>query len=194
MGFPGEELVGAALEKFGDGVIQKMTEAEAKRDREFSYKLKELEFYKSNYDKEIKSIFDSWFGLLMNLQVATNNAASEEIKKKHQKKVDDILAIDKFINLKISTMKYCGSETGKALALYNRLLQSCYKEEKPKFSDVYMICLLLAKMKEEILGQKLDPLCLIQLLVSDYDVNLDKINESRSYVEEKWKEFFPEAE
>lgn len=61
MGFPGEELVGAALEKFGDGVIQKMTEAEAKRDREFSYKLKELEFYKSNYDKEIKSIFDSWF-------------------------------------------------------------------------------------------------------------------------------------
>ena len=41
MGFPGEELVGAALEKFGDGVIQKMTEAEAKRDREFSYKLKE---------------------------------------------------------------------------------------------------------------------------------------------------------
>lgn len=49
MGFPGEEIVSAAIDKFGDGIIQKMDEAEARRNREFSYRLKELEFYKGNY-------------------------------------------------------------------------------------------------------------------------------------------------
>lgn len=44
MGFPGEEIVSTAIEKFSEGVIQKMEESEARRDREFSYKLKELEF------------------------------------------------------------------------------------------------------------------------------------------------------
>lgn len=61
MGFPGEEIVSTAVEKLSDSLIQKMDHAEEKRNREFNYQLRELEFYKGNYDKEIKKIFDGWF-------------------------------------------------------------------------------------------------------------------------------------
>ena len=84
MGFPGEEIVSTAIEKFSEGVIQKMEESEARRDREFSYKLKELEFYKSNYDKEIKSIFDAWFNLLQNSLLSENRNLTEDQRKKYQ--------------------------------------------------------------------------------------------------------------
>lgn len=57
MGFPGEEIVTKAVESLSSSLIRKMDAAEARRERDFSLKLKELEFYKSNYDKELKKIF-----------------------------------------------------------------------------------------------------------------------------------------
>lgn len=48
MGFPGEEIVSTAVEKLSDTLIQKMDHAEEKRNREFTYQLRELEFYKGN--------------------------------------------------------------------------------------------------------------------------------------------------
>ena len=54
MGFPGEEIVTKAVETFSSSLMKKMDAAEARRSREFSLKLKELEFYKSNYDKELR--------------------------------------------------------------------------------------------------------------------------------------------
>lgn len=79
--------VTAALEAFTKGAIQKMEESEARRDRDFSYKLKELEFYKSNYDKEIKSLFDDWFNFLQNALLSTNKYLSLEEQKKYKKAV-----------------------------------------------------------------------------------------------------------
>ena len=35
MGFPGEEIVSTAIGKFSDGVMRKMDEGEARRNREF---------------------------------------------------------------------------------------------------------------------------------------------------------------
>ena len=42
MGFPGEEIVSTAIEKFSEGVIQKMEESEARRDRELSTLKREI--------------------------------------------------------------------------------------------------------------------------------------------------------
>ena len=103
MGFPGEEIVSTAIGKFSDGVMRKMDEGEARRNREFSYKLKELEFYKGNYDKEIKSIFFSWFNLLQNSLLASGKHLTVEQKKKYQKLRDDTLKPDNALKLKINT-------------------------------------------------------------------------------------------
>ena len=192
MGFPGEEIVTTAIEKFSDGVMRKMDEGEARRNREFSYKLKELEFYKGNYDKEIKSIFDSWFNLLQNSLLASGKHLTVEQKKKYQKLRDDALKPDNALKLKINTMKYGGTETGKALALFSQISFALNTDEEvPKFASVYVTCVLLSTLKREILGQNITPLTIVQVLITDYFEQSDVINESRCYVEEKWAELFP---
>ena len=50
--------INTIIEKVSDGVIAKMNMNEEKRNREFTYQLKELEFYKSNYENDLKDIFD----------------------------------------------------------------------------------------------------------------------------------------
>ena len=83
MGFPGEEIVSKAVEKIADGVIQKMEEAEARREREFTFRLKELEYYKSNYDKELKDIFNFWFEVVRITHIKDNkNLTSQEKEKR----------------------------------------------------------------------------------------------------------------
>lgn len=182
----------AALEVFSKGAIQKMEESEARREREFSYKLKELEFYKGNYDKEIKSIFDSWFNLLQNSLLASGKHLTVEQKKKYQKLRDDALKPDNALKLKINTMKYGGTETGKALALFSQISFALNADEKvPKFASVYVTCVLLSTLKREILGQNITPLTIVQVLITDYFEQSDIINESRCYVEEKWADLFP---
>lgn len=192
MSFPGEEIVSTAIEKFSDGVMRKMDEGEARRNREFSYKLKELEFYKGNYDKEIKSIFDSWFNLLQHSLLASGKHLTVEQKKKYQKLRDDALKPDNALKLKINTMKYGGTETGKALALFSQISFALNTDEKvPKFASVYVTCVLLSTLKREILGQNITPLTIVQVLITDYFEQSDVINESRCYVEEKWADLFP---
>ena len=191
MGFPGEELVATAIDKFSDGVIAKMNENEARREREFAYKLKELEFYKANYDKEIKSIFDGWFDLLQNSLLANNKNLAPEQQKKYKKALDDALRTDNALKLKIRTMKYGGTETGKALALFSQI--SFGKDaECSKYAVTYVICVLLSTLKQEILGQEIAPLTILKVLITDYFENADVINQSRCYIEEKQAELFPE--
>lgn len=193
MGFPGEEVVSTAIEKFSDGVMRKMDEGEARRNREFSYKLKELEFYKGNYDKEIKGIFNDWFNFLQNSLLADNKHLTEEQKKTYKRKIAEILRPDKALKLKIDTMKYGGTETGKALALFSQITYAANNgEEMPKFAVVYVVCVLLATLKREILGQDITPLTIVQVLITDYFEKSDVINEGRCYVEEKWAELFPD--
>lgn len=195
MGFPGEEIVSTAIEKFSEGVIQKMEESEARRDREYSYKLKELEFYKSNYDKEIKSIFDAWFNLLQNSLLSENRNLTEDQRKKYQKSLAEALKPDNALRLKINTMKYGGTETGKALALFSQITFGLNKDNRiPKFASVYVTCVLLSTLKREILGQNITPLTIIQVLITDYFEKSDLVNESRCYVEGKMKELFPDEQ
>lgn len=185
----------AALEVFSKGAIQKMEESEARREREFSYKLKELEFYKGNYDKEIKGIFDGWFNLLQNCLLADNKYLTADQKKKYQKARDESITPEKAVKLMINTIKYGGTETGKILALYSQISYSIGKDENcPKFAIVYVICILLSTLKREILGQEIAPITIIQVLTTDYLEKSNVINESRCYVEEKMKALFPDEQ
>lgn len=193
MGFPGEELVSTALDKFIDSAIHKMDQAEARRDREFSYKLKELEFYKSNYDKEIKGIFDSWFDLLQNSLLAGRKDLTEAQRQKYSKALSDVLKPDTALKLKIKTMKYGGTESGKALALFSQISYSD-EDDRPKFAPVYVICLLLSTLKREILGQEIAPLTILQVLLNDYFDKADIINDARSYVENMYTVMFESEE
>ncbi|MCD8145579.1 MAG: hypothetical protein LUD79_09690 [Oscillospiraceae bacterium] len=193
MGFPGEELVAVAIEKFSDGVIKKMDESEARRNREFSYKLKELEFYKGNYDKEIKSVFDRWFDFLQYSLLSGNKHLTEDQRKSYKKKVNDFLKPDKALKLKIDTMKYGGTETGKALALFSQIGFTA-EEDNPKFDAVYGICILLSTLKHEILGQEIAPDTILKVLLTDYSEKSDMINESRVAVEKLKLDLFPEEQ
>ncbi|MCD7754196.1 MAG: hypothetical protein LUH41_06610 [Clostridiales bacterium] len=193
MGFPGEELVSTAIEKITDSAIKRMDESEARRNREFSYKLKELEFYKGNYDKEIKSVFDRWFDLLQNAMLSNNKALSPEQQKRIQSKMNEFQKPEKLFKLSIDTMKYGGTETGKALALYNQIIYSD-KKDSPQFAVVYAICVLLSTLKHEILGQEIAPETILMVLLNDYTRQSDVINESRAYVENMKTELFPEEQ
>lgn len=195
MEFPGETIVSTTIEKISDGILKKMDESEARRDREFSYKLKELEFYKGNYDKEIKGIFDSWFNLLQNSLLADNKHLTAEQKKKYQKMLEEALKPDNALKLKINTMKYGGTETGKALALFSQVSFAIGNgEDCPKFATVYVICVLLSTLKREILGQDIAPMTILKVLLNDYLEKSDLINDSRCYVEEKQVELFSEEQ
>lgn len=193
MGFPGEEIVSTAIEKFADGIIKKMDEAEERRNREFALKLKELEFYKGNYDKEIKNIFNKWFDLLQNSLLLGRSDISEDQKRRIQKAVDEIVKPENFFKLKIDTMKYGGTETGKALALFSQIsFQKDVDEQKHKYVNTYAICFLLSTLKKEILGQEITPLTILQILINDYTENYEKINECRCYVDDLYAKFFCE--
>lgn len=77
MEVPGESVVNTIVEKVSDGIIAKMNINEERRNREFTYQLKELEFYKTNFDKELKEIFDYWFELVRIAQMQNNPNLSE---------------------------------------------------------------------------------------------------------------------
>lgn len=101
---------------------------------------------------------------------------------------------EKAIELKVQTMEYRGTETGKMLALYNRITTEGINgiEGFPKFANAYAICLLLATMKKEILGRNLAPMTIIKILIRDYEESAGIINEARAYVEQRKGELFLE--
>lgn len=181
MKFPGEELVTAAIETLSTGLIKKMDEAEARRDREFALKMKELEYYKSNYDKELRDIFDFWFDVVRVIHIKDNKHLTEQERQKYQKKYSEYVSVDKIARYKINTLKYGGRETGRIFALQNKLQQPLY-DDRPKHSEFYMWCAILSVLKKEILGQDIDPLDIIQVLVNDYDENTEVIQEAKDYV------------
>ena len=186
MGFPGEEVISTAVDKISEALIQKMDHAEEKRNREFTYQLRELEFYKGNYDKEIKKIFDGWFDFLQNTLIVSNKNVEDSVKRHFQKEVEKFTKPENAIALKIQTMKYCGTETGKALALFSQISYDSTKNENvPKMAIVYVTCLLLSVMKKEVLGQEIEPLTILKVLLNDYEENAGIVNDGRAYVEER---------
>lgn len=181
MNFPGEELVSTAIETLSDGLIKKMDAAEARRDREFSYKLKELEFYKTNYDKELRDIFDFWFDAVRVTHIKNNKNLTAQERAKYEKKYNEIISVDKIARYKMNTLKYGGTETGRVFAIENKLHQPKY-EDQPKGVALYMWCAILSVLKKEILGQDLDPIDIVQVLVNDYDDNEKSIVEAKKYI------------
>lgn len=189
MNFPGEEIVSTAIETLSDGLIKKMDEAESKRDREFAYKLKELEFYKSGFDKELRDIFDFWFDIVRITHIKDNSNLTAQEKEKYVKKYNEMLSVDKISKYKMNTLKYGGTETGRVFAIENKLHQEKYADQ-PQSAALYMWCAILSVLKKEILGQELDPLDIVRVLVNDYDENEKYIKEAQKYVSRVYKKTY----
>ena len=181
MNFPGEELVSTAIQTFSDGIIKKMDEAEARRERDFAFRLKELEYYKSNYDREIKDIFDYWFDVVRITHIKDNKNLTDQQRRNHEKRYNELVNIEKIARYKMNTMKYGGTETGRVFAIENKLHQSKY-DDKPKLTVLYMWCAILAVLKKEVLGQDLNPTDIIQVLVNDYDDHVEEVNDAKNYI------------
>ena len=192
MSFPGEELVATTIETLSAGLIQKMDEAEEKRNREFSLKIKELEFYKSNYDKELRDIFDFWFELVRVTHIKDNVNLSTQEKEKYEKKYREMLGVDKLSRYKMNTIKYGGAETGRVFAIESKLRQSKY-DSQPKTVALYMWCSILSVLKRDILGQDIAPTDIIQVLVNDYDSNEKGILKAKKYVAKVYKDTYKES-
>lgn len=130
-------------------------------------------------------------------QVALSNAMVEiilenmEIERQYQREVDRFSKPEKGISLKIQTIKYCGTETGKILALFSQISYDTNKRGNiPKFAMVYVTCLLLSVMKREVLGQIIDPRTILKVLLVDYEEMADTVNEAAAYVEERRSELY----
>ena len=182
----------AIIEKISDGIIAKMNINEERRNREFAYQLKELEFYKSNYEKDLKEVFDYWFDLVRITHIKDNKGITEQEKTKYQKKFAEMLSIDKISQYKMKTLKYGGIETSRILAMQNKLLQHNYVDQ-PKETSLFIFCTILSVLKKEILGQDLDPIDIIQVLVNDFDDNETSVQRAKEYVVKTYKKTYGNA-
>ncbi|MPN13931.1 hypothetical protein SDC9_161257 [bioreactor metagenome] len=189
MGLPGEELISTAIEQVVAGIQTKVSQLEENRNREFLYQMKELEFYKSNYEKDLKDIFDYWFDVVRITHIMNNVNLTEQERQKYQKKYQELISVDKIARYKINTLKYGGKETGRIFAIQNKLLQDKYKGQ-PTEVAIYIWCKILSVLKKDILGQDIDPLDIIQVLVNDYDEHEKEILESQKYVEKLYKKTY----
>lgn len=192
MVFPGEELVSTAIETLSAGLIKKMDDAEARRDREFTLKIRELEFYKTNYDKELKDIFDFWFEVVRIVHIKDNPHLMPAERDKYAKRYRELVSVDKIAKYKMNTLKYGGKETGRVFAIENKLHQEEYANQ-PKSVPLYMWCSILAVLKKEILGQEIDTTDIIQVLTNDYDKNEKQTLEAKKYILGVYKKTYNEG-
>lgn len=191
MEVPGESVVNTIVEKVSDGIIAKMNINEERRNREFTYQLKELEFYKSGYDKELRSLFDYWTELVWLAQFKDNGCLSQSEKEKYNKRYNELIHIDKIAKNKINTIKYGGKETGRVLALQSKLQQEKYKDQ-PMLVIVYMWCSVIAVLKKEILGQFISTTDIMQILITNLDDNMEEIKKAKEYIKKVYKETYKE--
>lgn len=192
MNFLGEELVSTAIETFSTGLIKELDDAEAKRNREFSLKLCELEFYKTNYGRELREIFDYWFDVVRIAHIKDNPNITPAEREKYAKRYKELVSVDKIAQHKMNTLKYGGKETGRVFAIENKLHQKQYANQ-PKFVALYVWCSILAVLKKEILGQEIDPLDIIQVLVTDYDENKTETLAAKKYILDVYKKTYGEG-
>lgn len=191
MGIPGEELISTAIEQVVAGVQIKVSQIEESRNREFLHQMKELEFYKSNYEKDLKNIFDYWFDVVRIIHIKGNKNLSKQEHEKYEKKFQELLRIDKIALYKMNTLKYGGRETGRILALQNRLQQKKYDDKPPK-TELYIWCRILSVLKKDILGQDLDPLDILRVLVNDYDEHEEEVLAAQKYVDKVYAQTYGE--
>ena len=75
------------------------------------------------------------------------------------------------------------------LALQNKLLQPEYSDQ-PKEVVLYIWCKILSVLKKDILGQYIDPLDIIQILVNDFDANESQILSAKKYVDDLYEKTY----
>lgn len=191
MEYPYESTINTAIEKVADAIITKININEEKRNREFTYQLKELEFYKSNYQKDLKDIFDYWFDVVRLTHIKNNKNLSAQERERHQKKYFELVNLDKISRYKMNTIKYGGKETGRVLALENKLHQSRYSDQ-PKYTTLFLWCSILAVLKKDILGQSISPDDIIQILVNDFDDNISELEDAKDYIKDVYYSCYKE--
>ena len=186
-----EKLISAAIEQISLGVQLKVSQIEEQRNREFTYQLKELEFYKCNYEKDLKDIFNYWFDLVRLVHIKDNKNLTQSEKQKFQKQYEDLLNVSKISKYKMNTLKYGGLETGRILALESTLHNEKYKNQ-PQTVALIVWCTVLSVLKKDILGQDTDAIHIIRVLTNDlYDNgNYEDIIESKKYVVNVYKEIY----
>ena len=182
MNFPFESVVTTAIEQISAGVQLKISQNEEKRNREFLYDMKELEFYKSSYDKDLRGIFDYWFDLVRLVHIKDNEYLSQDERNRLKKEFDKKIRVETISKYQFDTLKYGGKMTCKVLALRNRLAQkNC--TNKPGYADLYIWCKILSVLKKDVLGQDLEAEDILKVLLNDYDENESEIMESKKYIE-----------
>lgn len=193
MELPLENLLSTAIEQISSGVQLKVSQIEEQRNREFTYQLKELEFYKSNYEKDLKDIFNYWFDLVRLTHIKDNKNITQNEKQKFQKQYEDLMSIPKIAKYKMNTLKYGGLETGRILALESTLHNKKYNNQ-PETVALVVWCTILSVLKKDILGQDTDAIDIIRVLTNDlYDNdNFEKLMESKKYVIKVYKEIYGE--
>ena len=193
MGIPGEELISTAIEQVVAGVQLKVSQIEENRNREFLHQMKELEFYKSNYEKDLKNIFDYWFDVVRVTHIKDNVHLTEPERQKYKKKFQELVNVDKISQYQMNTLKYGGRETGRIFALQNRLQQETYNDRPPQ-TELYIWCKILSVLKKDILGQDLDPLDILRVLVSDYDKHEKEVLAAQKYVDKVYTKTYGKKE
>ena len=189
MELPFESTINTAIEKIADGVIAKVNINEERRSREFAYQLKELEFYKSNYD--LKDIFDYWFDVVRITHIKDNPHLTAQEREKHNKRYNELIHVDKIARYKMNTIKYGGTETGRVLAIEQKLHQEKYSNQ-PKYIPLLMWCSVLSVLKKDILGQVISPDDIIQILVNDFDDHIAELKEAKEFVRKLYKDTYGE--
>lgn len=169
---PLEGIVTTAIEQISTGVQLKVSQIEEQKSRDFLYQMKELEFYKSNYEKDLKDIFDYWFEIIRLTHIKDNKALTPEQRAKLQKEYDKQMNVATLAKYQMNTLKYAGNETARALALARSPGDF---EDDNKAITLFLWTNILSVLKRDILGQKLNVLDILRVLLNDFDEYEDRI-------------------
>ena len=82
------------IEQITAGILLKISQNDEIKNREFLFKMKELEFYKSNFEKDLKDIFNYWFELVMLSFIKDNEHIDEKKNKELNAKFNRLLSIE----------------------------------------------------------------------------------------------------
>ena len=91
----------------------------------------------------------------------------------------------------MNTIKYGGTETGRVLAIEQKLHQEKYSNQ-PKYIPLLMWCSVLSVLKKDILGQVISPDDIIQILVNDFDDHIAELKEAKEFVRKLYKDTYGE--
>ena len=176
---PFESVVKTAIEQISLGVQVKIAQDEEKRNREF---------YKNSYDKELRQVFDYWFDLARATMLTANENLTKSAKEKADKELSQLTSLSTISKKKMDTLKYGGKETCRVLALYSQMQHHPFMNDNP-IGHVYLFCKVLSVIKRDILGQDVDPLNIIKVLINDYSENEKEVLRSRKYIEKEYEKY-----